>query len=72
MLAKWSIRSKIIGVIAFLLFVMGGLGAMAVRSMQGINANTVEIATNWLPSVRASAPYAPMSTPIEYRFVTIC
>jgi methyl-accepting chemotaxis protein len=51
MLSKWSIRSKIIAIIAFLLVVMGGLGGMAVRSMQGINAHTVEIATNWLPSV---------------------
>jgi methyl-accepting chemotaxis protein len=53
MLAKWSIRSKITAVIAFLLVVMGGLGGMAVRSMQGINAHTVEIATNWLPSIGA-------------------
>jgi len=52
MLSKWSIRSKIIAVIAFLLVVMGALGGVAVRSMQGINAHTVEIATNWLPSVR--------------------
>jgi methyl-accepting chemotaxis protein len=47
-----SIRSKIIGVIVFLLVTMAGLGLMAVKSMQGINAHTVEIATNWLPSVR--------------------
>ena len=53
MLSKWSIRSKIIAVIAFLLIVMAGLGGMAVRSMQVINAHTVEIATNWLPSVHA-------------------
>jgi len=52
MLSKWSIRSKIIAIIAFLLVVIGGLGIMAVRSMQGINAHTVEIANNWLPSVR--------------------
>ena len=52
MLSKWSIRSKIIAVIAFLLIVMAGLGTMAVRSMQVINAHTVEIASNWLPSVR--------------------
>jgi len=52
MLSKWSIRSKIIAVIAFLLIVMAGLGGMAVRSMQGINAHTVEIASNWLPSIR--------------------
>jgi methyl-accepting chemotaxis protein len=53
MLSKWSIRSKIIAVIAFLLVVMGGLGWMAVRSMQGMDAHTVQITANWLPSVRA-------------------
>ena len=52
MLSKWSIRSKIIAVIVLLLAIMGGLGVIAVRSMQGINAHTVEIATNYLPSVR--------------------
>jgi methyl-accepting chemotaxis protein len=35
-----------------MLVAMSGLGLMAVRSMQSINAHTVEIATNWLPSVR--------------------
>jgi len=52
MLSRWSIRAKIIAVITFLLIIMGGLGGIAVRSMQGVNAHTVEIATNWLPSVR--------------------
>lgn len=52
MLSKWSIRSKIIAVIVLLLAIMGALGVIAVRSMQGINAHTVEIATNYLPSVR--------------------
>jgi methyl-accepting chemotaxis protein len=51
-LSKWSIRSKIIAIIALLLVTMGAMGLMALRSMQGINAHTVEIATNWLPSVR--------------------
>ncbi|MGJ4995544.1 methyl-accepting chemotaxis protein [Bradyrhizobium sp. HKCCYLS3077] len=52
-MSRMSIRSKIISVIAFMLVTMGGLGALAVVSMQSINANTVDIATNWLPSVRA-------------------
>jgi methyl-accepting chemotaxis protein len=50
--SKFSIRLKIISVIVFMLVAMSGLGLMAVRSMQSINAHTVEIATNWLPSVR--------------------
>ncbi len=52
MLAKYSIRTKIIAVVAFLLVAMTGMGLFAVRNMRAINANTVDIATNWLPSVR--------------------
>lgn len=47
-----SIRTKIIAVIAFMLVTMSGLGVLAVTSMHSINASTVDIATNWLPSVR--------------------
>ena len=52
MLAKYSIRAKIITVVAFLLLAMTGMGLLAVSSMRSINANTVDITTNWLPSVR--------------------
>jgi len=52
MLAKYSIRTKIIAVVALLLVTMTGLGLLAARNMRAINANTVDIATNWLPSVR--------------------
>jgi methyl-accepting chemotaxis protein len=52
MLAKFSIRTKIITVVAFLLVAMAGLGLLAVLNMRAINANTVDITTNWLPSVR--------------------
>ena len=52
MLAKFSIRSKIITVVAFLLVAMTGMGLLAVKNMRAINANTVDITTNWLPSVR--------------------
>jgi methyl-accepting chemotaxis protein len=53
MLAKYSIRAKIIAVVAFLLVAMTGMGLLAVRNMRAINANTVDISTNWLPSIRA-------------------
>jgi methyl-accepting chemotaxis protein len=53
MLAKYSIRAKIITVVAFLLVAMTGMGLLSVQSMRSINANTVDIATSWLPSVRA-------------------
>jgi methyl-accepting chemotaxis protein len=51
-MAKLSIRFKIVAVIAFLLASMAVLGLLAVRSVQSINTHTVEITTNWLPSVR--------------------
>jgi methyl-accepting chemotaxis protein len=51
-MSQLSIRFKIIAVIAFFLASMLVLGALAVRSMQSINAHTEEIAANWLPSVR--------------------
>src|SRR3979411_2583073 len=52
MLAKYSIRAKIISVVALLLVAMTGMGLLAVRNMRAINANTVDIATSWMPSVR--------------------
>jgi methyl-accepting chemotaxis protein len=51
-MSKLSIRAKVIAVIAFMLIAISGMGLLAIRSMQMINAHTVEIASNWLPSVR--------------------
>ena len=52
MLAKYSIRTKIISAVAFLLVAMTGMGLLAVKNMSAINASTVDITKNWLPSVR--------------------
>ena len=52
MLASLPIRTKITVVLAFLLIAMTGMGLFTVRKMQAINANSVDIETNWLPSVR--------------------
>jgi methyl-accepting chemotaxis protein len=52
MFAKYSIRTKITAVVALLLVAMTGMGLLAVRNMRAINANTVDITTNWMPSVR--------------------
>ena len=52
MLAKYSIRTKIVAVVGFLLVAMTGMGLLAVKNMRAINANTVDIATNWMPSVK--------------------
>jgi methyl-accepting chemotaxis protein len=52
MFASFSIRAKVTTVIAFLLVALTGMGLLAVRNMRTINASTVDIQTNWLPSVR--------------------
>jgi methyl-accepting chemotaxis protein len=52
MLARLSIRTKITTIITFLVFALAGMGLLAVMSTRAMNANTVEIATNWLPSIR--------------------
>ncbi len=52
MLANVSIRAKITTVVAFLLVAITGMGLLAVWNMRAINASTVDITTNWLPSVR--------------------
>jgi methyl-accepting chemotaxis protein len=52
MFAKLSIRSKIIALVAFLLVAIAGMGFLAVQEMRAMNANTVDITTNWMPSVR--------------------
>ncbi|HEY0849712.1 MAG TPA: MCP four helix bundle domain-containing protein, partial [Bradyrhizobium sp.] len=52
MLSKFSIRSKLVTVVAFLLVALAGMGLLAVKNMRSINASTVDITTVWLPSVR--------------------
>ena len=52
MLAWLSIRAKITAVVALLLLAVTGMGLLAVRNMRAINAHTVDIDSNWLPSVR--------------------
>jgi methyl-accepting chemotaxis protein len=52
MFAKFSIRTKITAVVAFLLVAITGMGLLAVANLRSINASTVEITTSWLPSVR--------------------
>ncbi|CCE06587.1 conserved exported hypothetical protein [Bradyrhizobium sp. STM 3843] len=52
MFAQYSIRAKIVTVVAFLLLAVTGTGLFAVNNMRAINAATVDIATSWLPSVR--------------------
>jgi len=52
MLARLSIRTKIVTLVALLLIAMSGLGGLGLYNMRAINASTLDIATNWLPCVR--------------------
>jgi methyl-accepting chemotaxis protein len=52
MFSQLSIRNKIIIVVSFLLLAMSAMGALAVRQMYAMNADTTDIVQNWLPSVR--------------------
>jgi methyl-accepting chemotaxis protein len=46
-----SIRSLLTGLLAIMVAVVLGLGAFALSKIATVNGNTVDIATNWLPSV---------------------
>ena len=59
MLAKYSIRAKIITVVAFLLVAMTGMGLLAVKNLRAINADTVEITTSYV--FTPVAPLIPQS-----------
>ena len=52
MLARLSIRAKITAVVAFMLVAMSAMGALNIRQMYAINSSTVDIVSNWLPSVQ--------------------
>src|SRR4051812_15506569 len=52
MLARLSIRFKIIAIVAFLMVTMASLGGFSVLQMRAINASAHDIQANWLPSVR--------------------
>jgi methyl-accepting chemotaxis protein len=52
MLAKLSIRAKVIAALSLLLVAMAAMGVFAIMQMQAIDANAKDIQTNWLPSIR--------------------
>ena len=65
MLAKYSIRTKIVTVVAFLLVAMTGMGLLAVGNMRAINANTVgNFETSGCRACGCWATCAPASSPI--------
>jgi len=67
MLSKYSIRAKIITTVAFLLLALIGVGTFAILQLRAINANAVDIETNWLPSVRTLGELR--ASAITYRIV---
>jgi hypothetical protein len=68
MFATLSIRTKITVVVAFLLVAMAGMGILAVRSMQALHTNAVDIQSNWLPNVRVLGEL--QKNIIQYRSIT--
>ena len=52
MLARLSIRTKIIAIVGFLLVATCALGIFAMTQMRAINAATRDIQESWLPSVQ--------------------
>ena len=53
MFSKISIRAKIISVVSMLLLALAGMGLLSATSMRSLNTNAREIASNWLPSIKA-------------------
>jgi methyl-accepting chemotaxis protein len=52
MLSRYTIRSKLIAIICFLLVVFAGTGLLAISNMRLIQGGVVEFQTRWLPAVR--------------------
>ena len=46
-----SIRSLLMGLFGLMVVIVVGLGAFALSKISAVNDNTVDIATNWMPSV---------------------
>ena len=52
MFAKFSIRAKITALVAALLIAMSGMGGLGMLKIRTMNVATLDIATNWLPTIR--------------------
>ena len=52
MFANMKLATKLFGAFVLMLALMAGLGIYAIAQLGTVNASTVELATNWLPSVR--------------------
>ncbi len=52
LLSNLSIRSKVAAAFGVMLLIIGGLGFFAIDRLARVNGTTLDINTNWLPSVR--------------------
>jgi methyl-accepting chemotaxis protein len=53
MLNALSIRTKIASIVSLLLLALIGMGLLAASNLRSLNANTAQIAAEWLPNVEA-------------------
>jgi methyl-accepting chemotaxis protein len=53
MFPQMKLATRLFGAFAVVLLLMIGLGTYTVRQLAVVNESTVDLATNWLPSVRA-------------------
>jgi methyl-accepting chemotaxis protein len=54
MFSNMKLATKLFGAFAIVLALMVGLGVYAIVQLGGVNASTVDLATNWMPGVRTS------------------
>ena len=67
MLAKLSIRAKLVAVVSLLLTSLAAMGAFALMQLRSQNAYLVQIQTSWLPSVQTLGELR--ASTITYRVV---
>jgi len=48
---RLSLRSLLIGLFALLALIVGGEGILAINKIAAVNANLIDISTNWMPSM---------------------
>jgi methyl-accepting chemotaxis protein len=62
---RLSIKTSLIGIVCLLVLMLAGQSWMAVSRTSAINANAEEVATSWLPSIRALADIKYLTTRIR-------
>jgi methyl-accepting chemotaxis protein len=60
-----SIRTLLLGLFGLMIVIVVGLGAFALNKIATVNNSTVDIATNWLPSISSARELQYLSTRIR-------